>query len=80
MFIFRLNRSKSFEKRSLFTIFVVESFWHNESRKVGRVIVIVRSPDSVVLDGVIIPDGQREVVPPGLGVPDQKGAVLVLPK
>lgn len=44
----------------------------------GEILVCIRSPDSVVLDGVIVLDGQREVVPPGLGVSDQKGAVLVL--
>ena len=49
-------------------MFVVKTFRHN------------KSPDPVVLDGVIVPDGQREVVPPGLGVPDQEGAVLVLAK
>lgn len=58
-------------------MFVVKTFRHNKSQKI---IFCIGSPDPVVLDGVIVPDGQREVVPPGLGVPDQEGAVLVLAK
>lgn len=87
-------RQQNQDKRLIFYNFLIASFeaiekkisswhtpfWHNESQEVGKVLVLFRSPDSVVLDGVIIPDGQGEVIPPGLGVPDQKGAVLVLPK
>ena len=36
------------------------------------------SPDPIVLDGVAVPDGERVVVPAGLGVPDEEGPVLVL--
>ncbi len=39
---------------------------------------LVQLPDSVVLDGVAVPDWERVIVPPGLGVADEEGAVLVL--
>ena len=36
------------------------------------------SPDPIVFDGVAVPDGERVVVPAGLGVADEEGPVLVL--
>ena len=39
---------------------------------------MTHSPDSVVLDGVVVPDRQGEVIPPGLRVSDQEGAVFIL--
>ena len=35
-------------------------------------------PYSVMLDSVAVPDGEGEVVPPGLGVPDEEGSVFIL--
>ena len=31
-----------------------------------------------MLDSVAVPDGEGEVVPPGLGVPDEEGSVFIL--
>ena len=39
---------------------------------------LVELPDAIVLDGVAVPNREREVVPSRLGVPDEEGAVLVL--
>ena len=39
---------------------------------------LVQLADSVMFDGVSVPDTQREIVPPTLAVSDQEGSVFVL--
>merc|ERR1719219_2661825 len=39
---------------------------------------LVQLADSVMFDGVTVPDTQREIVPPTLAVSDQEGSVFVL--